>query len=58
MPRVTDSTGQLLVSGHEDIKDVAFSDRGIERRLTRFSFEERMVRDWFRKMLREEKFTR
>ena len=56
--KLTDSTGQMLVSGHEDIKDMAFFDRGVQRRLTRFSFEERMLRDWFGKMLREGKFAR
>jgi hypothetical protein len=56
--KLTDGTGQMLVSGHEDIKDMAFFDHGLQHRQTRFSFEERMVRDWFGKMLREGKFTR
>ena len=54
--RLTDGTGQMLVSGHEDIKDMAFFDRGVHLRLTRFSFEERMLRDWFMRMQREGKF--
>jgi hypothetical protein len=54
--KLTDGTGQMLVSGHEDIKDMTFFDRGFHFRLTRFSFEERMLRDWFRKMQREGKF--
>lgn len=54
--KLTDGTGQLLVSGHEDIKDMAFFDRGVWLRLTRFSFEERMLRNWFKKMQNEGKF--
>ena len=54
--KLTDGTGQLLVAGREDIKDMAFFDRGVQLRLTRFSFEERMLRDWFGKMKREGKF--
>ena len=54
--KLTDATGQLLGSGHEDIKDMAFFDRGVWLRLTRFSFEERMLRDWFKKMQNEGKF--
>ncbi len=54
--KLTDGTGQMLVSGHEDIKDMAFFDRGVQLRLTRLSFEERMLRDWFKKMQREGKF--
>ena len=54
--KLTDSTGQMLASGHEDIKDMAFFERGVQYRLTRFSFEERMLRDWFMRMQREGKF--
>ncbi len=54
--KLTDGMGQMLVSGHEDIKDMAFFDRIVQLRLTRFSFEQRMLRDWFRKMQREAKF--
>ena len=54
--KLTDSTGQMLASGHEDIKDMAFFERGVQYRLTRFSFEERMLRDWFIRMQREGKF--
>ena len=54
--KLTDGSGQMLVSGHEDIKDMAFFDRGVQLRLTRFGFEERMLRDWFRKMQREARF--
>ena len=54
--KLTDGTGQLLASGHEDIKDMAFFDRGVWLRLTRFSFEEQMLRDWFKKIQNEGKF--
>jgi hypothetical protein len=54
--KLTDDAGQMLASGHEDIKDMAFFDRGIQRRLTRFSFEERMLRDWFGKMQQDGRF--
>jgi len=38
------------------IKDMAFFERGVQHRLTRFSFEEGMMRDCFMRMQREGKF--
>jgi hypothetical protein len=35
------------------IKDMAFFERGVQHRLTRFRFEEGMLRDWFMRMQRE-----
>jgi hypothetical protein len=33
--------------------DMAFFERGVQHRLTRFRFEEGMLRDWFMRMQRE-----
>lgn len=50
------TTRGLLASGQEDIKDLAFmsSDRSSAR--TRFGYEEKMLKSWFKKQQRDGKF--
>lgn len=50
-----DRDQRLLLSGSEDLKDMGFLSSWGRFGMTRFSFEERMLRSWFRKMQRDGK---
>lgn len=50
-----DRDQRLLLSGSEDLKDLGFLFSWGRFAMTRFSFEERMLRNWFRKMQRDGK---
>lgn len=45
-----DRDQRLLLSGRDDLKDLGFLSSWRRFGLTRFGFEERMLRSWFRKM--------
>jgi hypothetical protein len=51
-----DRDQRLLLSGSEDIKDMGFLFGWGRFSMTRFGFEERMLRNWFKKNQREGKF--
>lgn len=51
-----DRDQRLLLSGREDIKDMGFLSSWGRFGMTRFSFEERMLRSWFKKMQQQGKF--
>lgn len=54
---LTNAAQGLVVSGKEDIKDAAFlSSSGVSPGKTRFGYEERMLKSWFKKQQREKKF--
>ena len=53
---LTDRDQRLLLSGNEDLKDMGFLSSWGRFGTTRFSFEERMLKNWFRKMQRDGKF--
>jgi hypothetical protein len=47
---------ELLVAGQEELKDLGFmSSAGLSGK-TRFGYEERMLKNWFKKQQREKKF--
>lgn len=50
-----DRDQRVLQSGSEDLKDLGFLSSWGRFGMTRFSFEERMLRNWFRKMQRDGK---
>lgn len=47
---------ELLVSGQEDLKDLGFMSGAGSSGKTRFGYEERMLKRWFKKQQREKKF--
>jgi hypothetical protein len=51
-----DSNQQVLTSGNENIKDIGFLTGLSRSGLTRFSYEETMLREWFKRMQRDGKF--
>jgi hypothetical protein len=51
-----DSNQQVLMSGNENIRDIGFMTSSNRSGLTRFSYEETMLRDWFKRMQRDGKF--
>jgi hypothetical protein len=51
-----DSNQQVLTSGNENIKDIGFLTGLSRSGLTRFSYEETMLREWFKRMERDGKF--
>ena len=55
--KMTDASGKMLAEGKEDIKDMNFmmSSIGLSGDSS-FQYEERMLRDWFKKQQREQKF--
>ena len=55
--KMTDASGKVLAEGKEDIKDMNFmmNSSGLYGGSS-FQYEERMLRDWFKKQQREQKF--
>lgn len=51
-----DSTRETLAAGQEDIKDLDFLSSAASLGMTRFGYEERMLRHWFKKQQRDGKF--
>lgn len=51
-----DADQGLLVSGKADVKDLAFLSHGGRPGKTRFGYEERMLKDWFKNQQWERKF--
>lgn len=53
---LTNASQGLVVSGKEDIKDPNFLSSVGGPAVTRFGYEERMLKNWFKKQQREKKF--
>lgn len=49
---------ELLQSGQEEVKDLGFMSAVGSAGQTRFGYEERMLKNWFKKQQREKKFPR
>ncbi len=54
--RLTSAAQGLVVSGKEDIKDLNFLSSVGGPAVTRFGYEERMLKNWFKKQQKEKKF--
>lgn len=50
------SARETLATGQEDIKDLDFLSSAASFGMTRFGYEERMLRHWFKKQQRDGKF--
>ena len=53
---MTDAKGQLIGQGKEDLKDMSFMFGHMASGRTGFQYEERMLRDWFKRQQRDKVF--